>query len=172
MSASDTTQFLTFTLADEIFAVDISQVREVLEYTNMTRVPRTPEFMCGVINLRGHVVPVVDMRLKFGMDKSKRTVNTCIIIIEVRVDDGATVLGAMADSVKEVMTLESNLIEPPPRIGTKLRTNFIQGMGKHGDQFIIILDSNKVFSSNELDVMQHSNRETNADAEMIGATAA
>ncbi len=154
MSTSDATQFLTFTLADEIFAVDISQVREVLEYTEMTRVPRTPEFMCGVINLRGHVVPVVDMRLKFGMEKSEKTVNTCIIIVEVATDDGTTVLGAMADSVKEVMTLDGDQIEPPPRIGTKLRTDFIRGMGKHDEQFIIILDSNKVFSSEELNVMK------------------
>ena len=147
---TETTQFLTFTLADEVFAVDIGRVKEVLEYTTMTRVPRTPPAMCGVINLRGSVVPVVDMRLKFGMAKSERTVNTCIIIIEITVDGSKTVLGAMADSVKEVMNLEPDQIDPAPKIGAKLRTDFIRGMGKQGDHFIIILDTDKVFSEEEL----------------------
>ena len=150
-----TTQFLTFTLAEEVFAVDIGRVKEVLEYTPMTKVPRTPESMCGVINLLGSVVPVMDMRLKFGMPKTDTTVNTCIIILEVRAgEDGGgdttTVLGAMADSVKEVMNLDPDQVEPPPKIGTNLRTDFIRGMGKQGDQFIIILDTDKVFSSDEL----------------------
>ena len=148
---TETTQFLTFTLAEEVFAVDIGRVKEVLEYTTMTKVPRTPASMCGVINLRGSVVPVMDMRLKFGMSKSERTVNTCIIIIEVTVDDSKTVLGAMADSVKEVMNLEPDQIDPPPKIGSKLRTDFIRGMGKQGDHFIIILDTDKVFSAEELE---------------------
>lgn len=148
---TETTQFLTFTLADEVFAVDIGRVKEVLEYTALTKVPRTPASMCGVINLRGSVVPVMDMRLKFGMPSSERTVNTCIIIIEVSVGESKTVLGAMADSVKEVMNLEPNQIDPPPKIGSKLRTDFIRGMGKQEDHFIIILDTDKVFSADELE---------------------
>ena len=151
---TETTQFLTFTLADEVFAVDIGRVKEVLEYTPTTKVPRTPEAMCGVINLRGSVVPVMDMRLKFGMAKAERTVNTCVIILEVSVNDAKTVLGAMADSVKEVMNLEPDQIEPPPKIGAKMKTDFIRGMGKHNDQFIIILDTDKVFSADELDMLQ------------------
>ena len=151
---SQTTQFLTFTLADEVFAVDISQVKEVLEYTSLTRVPRTPPFMCGVINLRGSVVPVMDMRLKFGMSKGERTVNTCIIILEVVQETGATVIGAMVDSVKEVMEFNPEQIEAPPKIGTHLRTDFIQGMGKQDDHFVIILDSNKIFSAEELHAIQ------------------
>ncbi|MEO5353368.1 MAG: chemotaxis protein CheW [Magnetococcus sp. XQGC-1] len=150
-TVTETTQFLTFTLADEVFAVDIGRVKEVLEYTPLTKVPRTPPAMCGVINLRGSVVPVMDMRLKFGMPQSERTVNTCIIIIEVTADENRTVLGAMADSVKEVMSLEPDQVDPAPKIGTKLRTDFIRGMGKQGDHFIIILDTDKVFSSDELE---------------------
>ncbi|MEO5331091.1 MAG: chemotaxis protein CheW [Magnetococcus sp. YQC-5] len=148
---TETTQLLTFTLADEVFAVDIGRVKEVLEYTALTRVPRTPKSMCGVINLRGSVVPVMDMRLKFGMPPSERTVNTCIIIIEVTVDENKTVLGAMADSVKEVMSLDPDQVDPPPKIGAKLRTDFIRGMGKQGEHFIIILDTDKVFSAEELE---------------------
>jgi purine-binding chemotaxis protein CheW len=106
--------------------------------------------MLGVINLRGSVVPVMDMRLKFGMTKSETTVNTCIIIVEVGIDGEATVLGALADSVREVMDLDPDQIEPPPRIGTRLDTRFIKGMGKSDSGFIIILDIDRVFSAEEL----------------------
>ena len=146
----ETTQYLTFKLGDEVFALDISKVREVLDYTAITKVPQTPDFMRGVINLRGNVVPVVDLRLKLGMSATERTVNTCIIITEVVVDDDTVILGALADSVQEVMDLEPDHIEPAPKIGTKLKTEFIRGMGKQNDRFIIILDIDKVFSSDEL----------------------
>jgi purine-binding chemotaxis protein CheW len=151
---TETTQYLTFKLEDEVFAVDISKVREVLDFTTIAKVPRTPEFMRGVINLRGSVVPVVDMRLKFGMSRTEKTVNTCIIIVEVAVDNETTILGALADSVQEVMDLEPDHIEPAPKIGTRLNTEFIKGMGKHNDQFIIILDIDKVFTTNELAAVQ------------------
>jgi len=113
---SEAGQYLTFKLGDEVFALDISKVREVLDFTTVTRVPQTPDFMLGVINLRGSVVPVVDMRLKFGMSATEATVNTCIIIVEIDIDEETTVLGALADSVREVMEMEPDQIEPPPRI--------------------------------------------------------
>jgi purine-binding chemotaxis protein CheW len=147
---TETTQYLTYKLGEEVFALDISKVREVLDFTTVTKVPRTPEFMRGVINLRGSVVPVVDLRLKFGMTKTEKTVNTCVIIVEVTVDRETTVLGALADSVQEVMDLGPGNIEPAPRIGTKLDTDFIKGMGKHDERFIIILDIDKVFSVEDL----------------------
>ena len=150
-------QYLTFKLDDEVFALDITRVREVLDYTTVTRVPRMPEFMCGVINLRGSVVPVVDLRLKFGMPKTERTVNTCIIITEVTVDHETTVLGALADSVQEVVDLEPGHIEPAPKIGTSLRTDFIKGMGKQNERFLILLDADRVFSSDELALVQSVN---------------
>ncbi len=147
-------QYLTFTLDRELYAMDIAKVREVLEYTDITRVPRTPEFMRGVINVRGRAVPVVDMRLKFGLSKTTQTVNTCIIITEVDVDGEATVLGALADSVQEVFDLEPDQIEPAPRLGARIRTEFIEGMGKQGDEFIIILNIDKIFSAEELSIVQ------------------
>jgi len=147
----ETAQYLTFTLEDEVFAVDIDQVREVLEVSTLTKMPQTPDFMCGVINLRGKVVPVVDMRIKFGMDKGDRTVNTCIIILEVREE---VVIGTLVDSVKEVVELAPETIEPPPQIGTGVETKFLKGMGKQGDRFIIILDINQVFSQEDLVDMQ------------------
>lgn len=150
MDVTETKQYLTFTLEDEVFALDIRKVREVLDFSTVTRVPRTPDFMRGVINLRGMVVPVVDMRRKFGMPATEKTVNTCIIIVELALAGETVVVGAMADSVKEVIDLEPEQIEPAPRIGTSLDTEFIKGMGKHNDGFIIILDVDAVFSTDEL----------------------
>lgn len=153
-SVLDTTQYLTFRLDREVFALEISKVREVLDFTNITKVPQTPDFMLGVINLRGSVVPVVDMRLKFGMSATETTVNTCIVIVEIELDGEKTILGALADSVQEVIDLEAHQIEPPPRIGTRLKTQFIKGMGKRDSTFIIILDIDKIFSVDELAIAQ------------------
>ena len=147
---TDTLTYLTFNLDGEDFAVEVANVREVLDYTSVTRVPRTPGFMRGVINLRGSVVPVVDMRLKFGMPRGEDTVDTCIVVMEVDLDGEATVIGALADSVQEVFDMDPDLIEPPPRIGTVLNTEFIRGMGKYDEKFVIILDINRVFSTEEL----------------------
>lgn len=147
-------QYLTFTLDDEVFALEISKVREVLDFSDVTKVPQMPDFMCGVINLRGNVVPVVDMRCKFGIEMTQSTVNTCIIIVEVVMEGESSVLGALVDSVQEVLDLEPDQIEPPPRIGAKLNTEFIRGMGKHGDQFLIILNINRVFSEDEISLLQ------------------
>jgi purine-binding chemotaxis protein CheW len=144
-----TTQFLTFTLEDELFGFDIGKVREVLDFTTITKVPRTPDYMRGVINLRGSVVPVMDLRLKFGKELAEQTVNTCVIIVEVEFDGEKVVMGALADAVQEVLDLNSDQIEAPPRLGAKLKLDFIQGMGKHDDQFIIILDIDKVFAGEE-----------------------
>jgi len=155
----ETTQYLTFKLDDEVFAIDIAKVREVLDFTTVTKVPRTPEFMRGVINLRGSVVPVVDLRLKFGMSRTEKTVNTCIIIVEITVDNDTTILGALADSVQEVLDLEPDHIEPAPKIGTRLDTEFIKGMGKRDNNFIIILDIDKVFTVSDLAVVKLINDE-------------
>jgi purine-binding chemotaxis protein CheW len=147
--SGNTNQYLTFTLGEEVFALDIVSVREVLEYTNITKVPRMPEYIRGVINLRGRAVPVVDVRLKFGMTETQRTVNTCIIIVEVSFNGEETVVGALADSVREVMDIEPKDIEPAPRMGTSIKTDFIQGIGKRNEDFIIILGIDKVFSEEE-----------------------
>jgi purine-binding chemotaxis protein CheW len=147
---TETRQYLTFKLGNEVFATDVAKVREVLDFTTITAIPRTPEFMSGVINLRGSVVPVVDFRLCFGMSKTERTRNTCIVVVEVVLDNESTVIGALADSVEEVIDLEPDQIQPAPRIGTQIRTDFIKGMGKRDTQFIMILDIDRVFSTEEL----------------------
>jgi purine-binding chemotaxis protein CheW len=162
-SVMEITQYLTFKLNNEVFALDITKVREVLDFTTITRVPRTPEFMRGVINLRGSVVPVVDLRLKFGMTKTEKTVNTCIIITEVELEGETTILGALADSVQEVIDLMPDHIEPAPKIGTHLNTEFIKGMGKQNERFIIILDINKVFSAEEIALVQGAEKEAKVE---------
>ena len=158
----ETTQYLAFRLENEVFAFDISKVREVLEFDSITKVPQTPDMMKGVINLRGAVVPVIDMRIKFGMSETEKTVNTVIIIIEIELDGTSTMIGALVDSVQEVIDLDSEHIEPPPKIGTKLNTDFISGMGKQDNQFLIILDIEKVFSSEELDFVQQASEQVPA----------
>jgi purine-binding chemotaxis protein CheW len=147
-------QFLTFKLGEEIFAVEVAKVREILDVSTITKVPQTPEFMRGVINLRGGVVPVIDLRLKLGMSGTEQTVNTCIIVQEISLDDETVVLGTLADSVQEVFDLDGEGIEPAPRIGTKLHTEFLQGMVKHNDGFIMLLDIDRVFSAEELEAVQ------------------
>lgn len=149
-------QLLTFTLADEIFALDISKVREVLEFTDVTKVPQTPEMMVGVINLRGSVVPVIDFRLRFGLEEAEKTVNTCIIIVEIQIEDEGTMIGALVDSVHEVMDLNVDQVERPPKIGSGMKTDYIKGMGKKGDEFIIILDIEKIFTEDELSIVQEA----------------
>jgi purine-binding chemotaxis protein CheW len=153
---TETTQCLTFKLGEEVFAVDVAKVREILDFTTVTKVPQTPDFMRGVINLRGSVVPVVDMRLKFGMSATEKTVNTCIIVMEIAIDQETAIVGALADSVQEVLELEPEQIEPAPRIGTKLNTEFLVGMGKHNETFIMILNIDKVFTFEELYSVQES----------------
>jgi purine-binding chemotaxis protein CheW len=151
---TETRQYLTFRLGEEVFATDVAKVREVLDFTNITRIPRTPEFMSGVINLRGNVVPVVDLRLCFEMSRTEKTVNTCIVVVEMLVDGESNVIGALADSVEEVIDLEPENIQPPPRIGTKIRTDFIRGMGKRDAQLIMILDIDRIFSADELSAVR------------------
>jgi purine-binding chemotaxis protein CheW len=147
---TETRQYLTFKLGNEIFATDVAKVREVLDLTTITQIPRTPEFMAGVINLRGSVVPVVDLRLCFEMSKTENTRNTCIVVVEVLLENESTIIGALTDSVEEVIDLEPDQIQPAPRIGTQIKTDFIKGMGKRDTQFIMILDIDRVFSSGEL----------------------
>jgi len=151
-------QYLTFKLDGEMFAVDVAQVREILDVIKITKVPKTPDFMCGVINLRGNAVSVVDMRLKFRMQPTEKTVNTCIIVLEVEVDNEITIIGALVDSVQEVFELEPEEIEPAPKIGLRLKTEFIKGMGKKDENFIIILNIDEVFESSELALVNTFNK--------------
>lgn len=147
---TETRQYITFKLGDELFAIDVAQVREVLEVPQITKVPTAPAYMRGVVNVRGQATPVVDLRQRFGLPVTADTVSTRIIVMELELDGEQAVLGGLADSVHEVIELEPANIGPPPRIAMRWRTEFIQGMGRRGDDFIIVLDANAVFSSEEI----------------------
>ncbi len=167
--AAATGQYLTFRLGEEVFAVDVAKTREVLDFTIVTRVPGAPRFMLGVINLRGGVVPVIDLRLKFGMPVAERTRETCIIVLDISLDGEKTTVGAVADSVREVLDLDGSQIEPPPRIGTRLKTEFIRGMGRIGESgFLILLDIDRVFSSDELARVQAAEEEVSNVLATVG----
>ena len=146
-------QYLTFALGDEVFALETGFVREVIELASVTRIPKTPPFMRGVINLRGHAVPVVDLRLKFDMPTVADTVSTCVIIVDVEIDGERCHMGAIVDAVLEVFEMDGDQITPPPRMGTSVRADFICGMGKQHEEFIMILDIAKVFSPEELSLV-------------------
>ena len=143
-------QYLTFTLAEEQYAADVSRVREVLELLPFTKIPRMPAYMKGVINIRGSVVPVVDLRQKFGMPEAEQTVDTSIIVMDVGEGEERITVGCLADSVEEVIDIPPESVEPAPSFGTKVDTEFIDGIAKRDEQFIIVLDINRVFDEREI----------------------
>jgi purine-binding chemotaxis protein CheW len=143
-------QYLTFRLSGEMYAFTILNVKEILEYGNLTQVPMMPNFIQGVINLRGEVVPVINLARRFGTTVSTITKRTCVIIIEVQGDDRHQDFGVMVDSVSEVLEIQPADIRPAPGFGARIRTDFIRGMGKLGEDFVIILAEDKVLSVDEL----------------------
>jgi len=159
-STVNSKQYVTFCLAEELFGVEVNRTREILSVISVTSVPQTPDYMLGVINMRGQVVPVIDMRLKLGLSAAAETQDTCIIVVEVLVDGEPIVVGALADAVREVLEIKSDAIEPPPRLGTRLNTEFIKGMGKIDEEFLILLDIDKIFNSDELALVQEVAEET------------
>jgi purine-binding chemotaxis protein CheW len=149
-----TAQFLTFSLGDEVFAMDIRSVREIIQHGSMTTVPLMPGFVRGVINLRGAVVPVIDLHARFGRPPAHVGKKTCIVIFDaLRTQDDRSErveLGLMVDSVSEVITLDAAQVEPPPRFGGTVRREFIAGMGKLGARFVVILDPERAFDVAEM----------------------
>jgi purine-binding chemotaxis protein CheW len=143
-------QYLTFMLNSEIFAIGILRIKEIIEYGNLTEVPRMPGFIRGVINLRGAVVPVIDLGSRFGKQASTVSRRTCIVIIEVQHDDAQQVVGVMVDAVNEVLDIPAAEIEPAPSFGAKIRADFIRGMGKVDGTFVIILNVDHVLSLDEM----------------------
>jgi purine-binding chemotaxis protein CheW len=146
----DTHQYLTFTLGSEMFAVGILNVKEIIEYGNLTEIPMMPAFIRGVINLRGAVVPVVDLAARFGGKISEVQRRTCIVIVEVTQEDARHDIGIMVDAVSEVLEIGVAEIEPPPSFGARIRADFIAGMGKVNQKFVIILQIDRVLSVDEM----------------------
>lgn len=151
--SSEVRQYLAFTLNAEVLAIDILQVREILEFGTLTDVPMMPETIRGVINLRGAVVPVIDLSARFGRGPSTVLRRTCIVIVEVVSEGHTQTLGVMVDAVNEVMEIPKEEIEPAPTFGTRIRTDFIAGMARQNGKFVILLDVSRVFSVEELAVI-------------------
>jgi purine-binding chemotaxis protein CheW len=153
------TQYLTFQLAGEPFAIGILSIKEIIEYHTLTEVPMMPASVRGVINLRGAVVPVMDPLARFGRPSSEVTKRTCIVIVEVQADDERQVIGVVVDAVNEVLDIDAADIEPPPTFGARIRSEFIQGMGKVKGRFVILLDVRHVLSIDDLQVATTATRE-------------
>ena len=136
-------QFLTFRLMEELFAIDVISVIEILEMTKITKVPKSPDFLLGVINLRGNVLPVIDARIKFGMPKKELTLDSCIIVMNIEVEDGTVTLGALVDAVSEVLEVNESTIQEPPSIGSRYNSEFMEGLVKINEEFIMILKIGK-----------------------------
>lgn len=143
-------QYLTYFLADEEYGINIQQVKEIIEYTAITKVPKVPRWIRGVINLRGNVVPVVDLAVRFGLEERPITKTSCIIIVEVQQETEKTVMGVIADAVNQVIALAPEEIEEPPAFGTRVRLEYLAGMGKLGKKFALILNIDRVLSAAEL----------------------
>ena len=143
-------QYLTFQLAGEEYAISILSVREIIDFGTVTRVPRTPQFIRGVINLRGSVVPVIDMAAKLGLPETVNTNRTCIVIVEVNLEGDRVHMGIVTDEVTQVLDLPSDEIEPPPAFGMQVNVDYLVGIGKVNKSFVLILDIDRVLSMNEL----------------------
>jgi purine-binding chemotaxis protein CheW len=143
-------QYLTFVIGGETFAIGILRIKEIIEFAGLTTVPMMPDCIRGVINLRGAVVPVLDLATRFGRKPSEATRRTCIVIVEVESHDDKQDIGVIVDAVNEVLEIPGSEIEPPPSFGTRLRPDLIRGMGKVGGRFVIILDTNRVLASEEI----------------------
>lgn len=148
--------YLSFELGDELFAADVAKVLEILEVPKITRVPKSPGYLRGVINLRGSVLPVIDTRIRFGLPFQPDTVSTCIVVLTIRMENENLVLGALVDGVREVIEISPEQIKPAPSIGVKYRSEFIEGMVKIDEQFLMLLNLDKVFSSDELVSVQEA----------------
>ncbi|HEU4385445.1 MAG TPA: chemotaxis protein CheW [Anaeromyxobacteraceae bacterium] len=160
MAETEKRQFLSFTMDGVDYAVGILQVREILQYEPVTRVPSVPRSVRGVINLRGAVVPVVDLSLKFGLPETPVSGRTCILIVEARLDGEPTVLGVLADSVSEVLELGPRDVEPPPAFGTRVTVDYLAGMGKVDGRFVLLLDLDRALSTDEKDLAARLTDET------------
>jgi len=163
-------QYLTFLVGQESLAISILDVKEIIEISNVTQVPMTPDYIHGVINLRGNVVPVVDLSARLGHNCTEISKRSCIILVEIAVTDNVQLIGMLVDEVREILEIPTENIQPAPDFGTDIRTEFIQAMGRVGDDFIILLAINRVLSVEELSQLnQISNvEETHLPPEATG----
>lgn len=147
---TETDRYLTFRIGNEVFAIRVSAAREVLDVSHITRLPTAPSYLRGVVNVRGHSIPVVDLRLKFGLPQIPDTLHTRIIVMDLQIEGETVVVGGLADAVQEVIELEPHEINEPPTLGSRWRTDLILGLGRRKEDFIILLDIERVFSGEDV----------------------
>jgi len=160
LNAVQSDQHLTFVLSDEEFAIPVITIREIIEYGHLTNVPMVPEFIHGVVNLRGNVVPVFSLAKKFGLEVGEVGKRTCIIILDAQIEGETVVMGVVVDKVLQVIEIPESNIEPAPTLGATIRTDFIKGMGRMEDNFIIILDIVQVLSAEEIALVHDIHKDT------------
>jgi purine-binding chemotaxis protein CheW len=165
-------QYLTFRLGAELYAIGIGNIKEIIEFGSVTPVPMMPDFIRGVINVRGAVVPVIDLLARFGKSVSQATKRTCIVIVELDCDGETQSVGVMVDAVNEVLEIAAADIEPAPAFGAGLRADFIAGMGKVAGKFIVLLDIGRVLSVDEISMLAQASGQSHAVAAFAGAQAA
>lgn len=158
--------YLTFQLGKELFASNVSKIESIIEVPTLTKIPQTPSYMKGIMNLRGTALPVVDTRMKFGMTPTEMTANTCVLVLDINIDGKTVPIGALVDSVQEVLEIDEKEILPLPGIGDKYKTEFIQGVIKSNENFIMLLDMDLIFSFDELEILSDQIKEL-ADSEEI-----
>jgi purine-binding chemotaxis protein CheW len=151
--------YLSFKLGNEVFAANVAKVLNILELTKITKVPHAPYYMKGVINLRGMVLPLVDLRLKFDLPAIITTSNTCILVLDIEMNGELVKVGALVDGVQEVVEFEASEIQPPPNIGSKYKSAFIDGIAKVNDDFVMILNMDLIFSTDELSFLKGNIKE-------------
>lgn len=149
-------QLLTFALASEIYAIDVGRTREVVEFTHITPIPKTPPWIRGVLNLRGSVVPVLDLKQKLAMGPTEQSRDACVLILEIALEGERTLVGVLADSVREVLELDATEIDPPPNFGARLSTDYIRGVGRRNGELFVVLDVERIFLVDELTLAQTS----------------
>ena len=163
LAVTEQDQHLTFDLSDEELAVPVMNIREIIRYGKLTKMPMVPNFIEGVINLRGNVVPVINLAAKFGLKLREVNKRTCIIIMEVEIDREPVVMGIVVDKVLQVIEIPEDNIEPSPTLGASIQTNFIKGMARTEDGFIIILDISQVLSAEEIALVSDIHKDTGSD---------
>lgn len=151
---TDINSYLSFSLDGEYFAANVAKVLEILELAKITKVPQVPDFMRGVINLRGQVLPVIDTRLKFGLPPSESTRDTCIVVMEMQLEDELINVGILVDAVEAVLEVKDSEIMPPPSLGNQYRSEFIAGMARNNDEFLMILNVDKILTFDEKKVIK------------------
>lgn len=163
-TTEEVTQYLTFNVAEERLAMSIDAVKEIIETPVITRVPMTPDYIRGVINLRGSVVPVIDLGARLGRGRITLTKRSCIVLVEVQAGEDGHVLGMLVDEVKNILEIPREDIKPPPEFGSEIRTDFIEAMGRVDDVFVIILSVNHVLSIQELAALRKLSEAAGADS--------